>query len=221
MVNALHFLRPSCPSAIAEKRTTQKSQGGRSARMKNSGVHPRNKNKAGGRCVRAMVRDTARAPRQKKTPPPWEPGRFQARPSRGSNPSFDRRQFLGEKNMFWEGPKTTVSPRVPAAHFSRGSPPPLARKLLRRLLRRLGGFCEGFSEGRRARSCPKLLRRQEGSRGRAEASEKASQKAGRLPRGAAGSHSVALDFLTPRARRETIVSLLAPAPRSAGEKHGS
>ena len=167
MVNALHFLRPSCPSAIAEKRTTQKSQGGRSARMKNSGVHPKKKTKQGdAACVRSCGSRHRACTTAKKTPPPWEPGRFQARPSRGSNPSFDRRQFLGEKNMFWEGPKTTVSPRVPAAHFSRGSPPPLARKFLRRLLRRLGGFCEGFSEGRRARSCPKLLRRQEGSRPR-------------------------------------------------------
>ena len=204
------------------EKNNAKIAGGAQCAHEKLGRPPEKKTKQGdAACVRSCGSRHRACTTAKKTPPPWEPGRFQARPSRGSNPSFDRRQFLGEKNMFWEGPKTTVSPRVPAAHFSRGSPPPLARKFLRRLLRRLGGFCEGFSEGRRARSCPKLLRRQEGSRGRAEASEKASQKAGRLPRGAAGSHSVALDFLTPRARRETIVSLLAPAPRSAGEKHGS
>ena len=136
------------------EKNNAKIAGGAQCAHEKLGRPPEKKTKQGGAArVRSCGSRHRACTTAKKTPPPWEPGRFQARPSRGSNPSFDRRQFLEEKNMFWEGPKTTVSPRVPAAHFSRGSPPPLARKFLRRLLRRLGGFCEGFSEGRRARSC--------------------------------------------------------------------
>ena len=151
------------------EKNNAKIAGGRSARMKNSGVHPRNKNKAGGRCVRAMVRDTARAPRQKKTPPPWEPGRFQARPSRGSNPSFDRRQFLGKKKHVLGGPEDYREP-------------PCARgALLTRIAPSSGSEVFEKASEKARRLLRRLLRRQEGS----ELSE-ASQKAGGLPREGGG-----------------------------------
>ena len=141
----------SCPfSAIAEKNNTKIAGGAQCAHEK-LGRPPEEKKTKQGDAVCVLWVATPRVHHRKKKP--WGPGRFQARPSRGSNPSFDRRQFLDKKCFGRARGKTTVSPRVPAAHFSRGSPPPLARKFLRRLLRRLGGFCEGFSEGRRARSC--------------------------------------------------------------------
>ena len=169
MVNALHFLRPSCPSAIAEKRTTQKSQGGRSARMKNSGVHPKKTKQGDAACVRSCGSRHRACTTAKKTPPPWEPGRFQARPSRGSNPSFDRRQFLGKKKHVLGGPEDYREP-------------PCARgALLTRIAPSSGSEVSEKASEKARRLLRRLLRRQEGS----ELSE-ASQKAGGLPREGGG-----------------------------------
>ena len=62
----------SCPfSAIAEKNNTKIAGGAQCAHEKLGRPPEEKKNEAGGRCVRAVGRDTARAPQKKKTLGAW------------------------------------------------------------------------------------------------------------------------------------------------------
>ena len=156
-------------SAIAEKRITQKSQGGRSARMKNSGVHPKKKQSRGTlRACEAVVRDTARAPRQKKHLPLGSLADFRRAPHADRIHLLIDASFWGKKHVLG-GPEDYREP-------------PCARgALLTRIAPSSGSEVFEKASEKARRLLRRLLRRQEGS----ELSE-ASQKAGGLPREGGG-----------------------------------